>query len=849
MLTFSVTETTTFSLEEIQSSFGCFYTLDPIPSQTITIGATGITPSTASLSACDNGNGQATFDLTSIDNTVNGGSGETVLWFEDVDGNTPIDAPNSFEAGDLTVYAALFIAGCVSETVEVNLSVSALPIISINLDQAVSCNSTATAEISVNTNGTGPFDFDWNNDTYDGLQTLTDIPAGFYAVTVSDGNTCEAFADITITDPPVVTMDCAVVSDETAPGANNGQASFTFNDGTAPYEAVLTGPANQMESGLAANMFTFMNLPPGNYSLTVTDDNGCSADCMFTINTANCDLSIMLDTEDISCNGSADGTIEVIATDGTAPLSYDWSDDQFDGQSMLMDLPPGSYTVTVSDGAGCEAMASVDFTDPPAFDLNCTATTLPAGPLATDGILTVVVNDGPGGPYTVTFDNGAGTSGTITEGVPANTFVQNNLPSGMYTIMVSNAAGCEASCVIDLTALPCTLTLNPTPTGPNCNDSNDGTASVNPTDGPPPFVFDWSDNQFDGMDTATGLTAGQNISVIVTDAVGCIGTADFSLPSPTALDLDCSNIADPTTGMSSDGQADIAINGGTPPYMISWNGPVSGSDNLAMAGTYLIGGLTAGSYTVMIEDSNGCMIDCSFDLAGAICDLNLDLQGTSPRCAGEASGSLDLFIDGSFPIVTIDWNEDSFDGTEDHMNVPAGMFEVTVTDNQGCMASTSLTLVDLPALFTDCSQTTDPSTNISTDGEVNVVIAGGIAGYTISWMGPVNGNMMVATPGTFNINNLSAGSYTLSVEDNNGCTQTCDFVLNPISICTFDLAFTPTDETCPDTADGTALVEPNGGTPDYNYSWNNGVSTPSIQNLGTFLTCGYRWFHLPRQLL
>ncbi|MEL6837507.1 MAG: gliding motility-associated C-terminal domain-containing protein, partial [Bacteroidota bacterium] len=385
--------------------------------------------------------------------------------------------------------------------------------------------------------------------------------------------------------------------------------------------------------------------------------------------------------------------------------------------------------------------------------------------------------------------------------------------------------------------IPCPLNLDQGTTGPNCSDSNDGTATVTPTDGTMPYVYDWSDDQFDGMDTATGLMAGQSISVTVTDAAGCVGIVDFLLPTPDAIILDCSSIADPTNNTSNDGQADIAVNGGVPPYTVTWTGPVSGSDDLPTEGSYLINGLSVGSYTVMIEDSNGCTTSCNFDLTGANCDLTLDLQGTNPDCAGEASGSLDLFIDGSFPIVSIDWNEDSYDGIEDHVDVPAGTFNVTVIDNQGCVASTSLTLVDPPALFVNCSQTTNPSTNISTDGEVDVVIAGGSAGYTISWAGPVSGSTTAATPGTINIGNLSVGSYTITIEDNNGCTVTCDFVLTTPNTCTFDLVFTTMDETCPEAADGSVFVAPSGATPGFTYNWNTTAATPTIQNLnaGTYI--------------
>lgn len=989
-LTFNVSETTTFSIEEIQSDFGCFYTLDPAPSQTITIGATGAMPNTASLSACDDGSGSALFDLTLVDDTVNGGSGETVIWFEDMAGTNPINNPDNYSSTGGTIYAALDIGGCLSETVAVTLSVEPAPDVSITLDQAISCAGSADGAITANVVGTAPFSFDWNDDTYDGQQSLSGLAAGFYAVTIIDGNDCEGFADITLNDPAVMTISCTVVNDETSPGANDGQAFFTVTDGSPLYEAMLSGPTNLVVTDVNSG-FVFTGLPPGNYNLTVTDANGCSADCSFTINPSTCNFDIDVTVGQISCAGANDATIDVSTIGGTPNFTYDWSDDQYDGMSSLTGLGPGNYSVTVSDDMGCTAeesidimepsplslmcrenmvgegsgensytffysggtpfyqleltgpvnisftenvagswdtatlppgsytftitdgngcsescsfditpdcdlsleltgtdptcagemtgslnlvissshpiilidwdddnldgqtnptglgagtfnvtvaddlgcvqMASTTLTDPPAYDANCVATSLPSGPGANDGSLAITINSGPGGPYTVTYDDGNGNNGTIAEGFPANSFTQNNLPPGLYQISISNGAGCTSSCSVDLQVPPCPLTINQSGIPPSCSDSADGSASVSPQDGTMPYTYDWSDDAFDGLDTATGLTAGLNISVTVTDAVGCVGTVNFLVPTPAAVTLDCSNTTNPTGMGTNDGQADVVVGGGTAPYMLSWSGPSSGNMNVAAAGNALINNLAAGTYTITLEDANGCQTSCTFTLSAPGCDLSLDLQGTNPSCAGEASGSLDLSIDGSFPIVSIDWSEDTFDGTEDPTNVSAGTYTVTVTDNQGCTASTSLTLVDPPALFLNCSQTTNPSTNISTDGAVDVVIAGGTPGYTLSWSGPVSGSTMTNNAGTFTIDNLSVGSYSIVLEDANGCTETCNFVLVEEGTCTFDLTINTLDESCPGAADGSAIAMPSGGAAPYMYDWSTMENTALIENL------------------
>lgn len=980
-LSFPVTETTTFSIDEITSSSGCTFTLAPGPTATITIGSAA-TPNAASLEACDDGSGQATFDLTLADETVNGNTGITVLWFTDQAGSNPINNPTNYTSSSGIVYAAIDENGCISATVEVTLTVLDLPEAVINLDDAITCSNSADGAISVAVTGPMPYSFDWNDNTYDGQQGLTGLSAGFYALTLTDGNGCETFADIDLAAPPALDLICMVVNDETSAGANDGVVTFDISGGTPLYEAVLTGPVNAILSSLNPNSYVFDNLEPGDYIITVTDDNGCTTDCLFSIQATTCTLNFTLNASDVSCDGADDGSINVVINNGVPNYQYDWSDDQYDGLDQLIDLPPGmytltitdmdgcsfeqtatvaapaplslecranamgegsgpgsytftysggtpfylldlagpvnisftennagswnttvlppgaytftltddngcsqscsfvidpvcdlsliltgndplcagatngtlnleitssamitaidwndntldglttannlqagTYTVTVVDQLGCVEMATITLTDPAAYATNCAAINLPSGPAATDGVLTITVNNGPGGPYTVTYDDGAGNAGTIAENaMPPNSFTQNNLPPGIYQITVTNPSGCTTSCNVDLQAPPCPLSLSSNATSATCSDSADGTVTVVTNDGTPGFTYNWSDDAFDGLAMATGLSVGTSLSVTVTDAVGCVGILNVTVTGPPAIVLDCSATTNPTNAAATDGSINLMASGGAAPYTITWTGSTNGSGNLATAGSFLIDNLGVGNYTITVEDAAGCTTSCMATLSATTCDLALDLQGTNPICANSATGSLDLFIDSSSPIVSIDWNVDAFDGMEDHVNVAAGLYEVTVTDAAGCVETTSLTLVDPPAIFLNCSQVTQPSTTISIDGGVDVILSGGNFPYTISWDGPVIGMSTVNTPGTFSITDLSVGAYTVTVEDSNGCQEFCGFVLTENNSCNFSIVLTGTDPTCNGLTDGMIGFQFTNGAPDYSFVWNN----------------------------
>ncbi|GJM33959.1 MAG: hypothetical protein DHS20C18_29600 [Saprospiraceae bacterium] len=633
-----------------------------------------------------------------------------------------------------------------------------------------SCNDTNDGSISsVVTGGTPDYQYDWSNDIYDGQSNISDLNPGLYSLTVTDDSGCMDSESITISEPSSLVLDCH--ENGISEGNGSGSYSFSFSGSTPPYQLELNGPFSHSLVENIAGTWDSPVLSPGDYTFTLFDANQCEETCTFTI---SCGLSLGITGNDPACAGGLDGSIDLMITGNQPITSIDWNEDSLDGQEDPQNISAGTYTVIVVDEIGCTQTISITLNDGIAFEFDCMVDSQPGGPSATDGSINVVVNNGPTGPYTISYDNSEGVNGTIPGNLGNN--IINNLPSGIYEISISNG-NCTAECIVMLSATSCTFTLVETTTSPSCNGSLDGSLIVTPEGGDGNYTFDWSDDQFDGLSNLSELGA-SIYQLTVTDGLGCISMTSIELTEPSVLEIDCSDTTDPNSQGSSDGSLILEVMGGTPPYTVTWSGPVNGTDNSITEGTLAINNLSEGAYVVMVEDDNGCTVSCNFNLNAPGCDLSLEINGTNPDCAGDANGSIDLIINGSQNIVSIDWNDDSLDGTEDPQNLAAGTYSVTVTDEVGCIQTIPVVLQEPANIVLTCNISQQPTGEGVSDGIINVVISDGPTGsYTIAYdnaMG-VSGSI-TGTLGDNPISGLPEGNFTIEVTLGE-CMESCQLNL------------------------------------------------------------------------
>jgi hypothetical protein len=677
----------------------------------------------------------------------------------------------------------------------------------------ISCfgGSTGAASVSV-TGGTTAYSFNWTpgNPVGDGTASVSGLTAGTWTCTVSDANGCTATRSFTVTQPAALAVSAASQTNISCFGGANGAASInTPTGGTSPYSYNWT-PGNPVGDGTAS----VSGLTAGTWTCTVSDANGCTATSSFTL-TQPAVLAVTAAAQtNVSCFGGSNGAASVATpTGGTAPYSYNWTPGNpvGDGTASVSGLTAGTWTCTVSDANGCTATSSFTLTQPAVLAVTAAAQTNVSCFGGSNGAASVATPIGGTAPYSYNWTPGNPT-GDGTASVAG-------LTAASWTCTVTDANGCTATRSFTITQ-PAALVVTPaSQTNIGCNGAATGAAAINtPTGGTAPYSYNWTPGNptGDGTTSVAGLTAG-TWTVTVTDDKGCTATQSFTVTQPTALALTPASQTNISCFGGSNGAAAVnAPTGGTAPYSYNWT-----PGNPTGDGTASVAGLTAASWTCTVTDANGCTATRSFTITQPAALVVTPASQTNIGCNGAATGAaaINTPTGGTAPY-SYNWTpgNPTGDGTTSVAGLTAGTWTVTVTDDKGCTATQSFTVTQPTALaLTPASQT-----NISCFGGSNGAAAvnaptGGTAPYTYNW---TPGNPV--GDGTASVSGLSAGTWTCTVSDANGCTATSSFTLTQPAVLAVTAA-AQTNVSCFGGSNGAASVAtPTGGTAPYSYNWTPG---------------------------
>ena len=279
----------------------------------------------------------------------------------------------------------------------------------------------------------------------------------------------------------------------------------------------------------------------------------------------------------------------------------------------------------------------------------------------------------------------------------------------------------------------------------------------------------------------------------------------------------------------SDGNISYTITGGHANYTVVLS--LAGTDLQTVTqttdGDYSLSGLTAGTYTVTVTDANGCTATTSATVSQPASALTVSVSGTeNVDCHGGNDGAVDISVSGGTTTYSYSWSNDAT--TEDLSSVPAGTYTVTVTDANGCTATASATVSQpASALSVSVAGTTSVKCYDGNDGAVDISVSGGTATYSYLWSNDAT---------TEDLSGLTAGTYTVTVTDANGCTATASATVSqPASALTVSVA-TPTN-LCPNQETYIVTASPIGGTTPYQYLWSEdavgSTATGTITQLST----------------
>ena len=637
------------------------------------------------------------------------------------------------------------------------------------------CNGSDDGAITATpAGGIAPYTYEWSNGQTG--QTITGLAPGPYRVTLTDNRGCTATATTLIEEPTVITGN--IFGDATVcPGVVDAFIRIAPSGGTPPY-SYNWEPGNFAGQGVGP-------LGPGTYSVTVTDANECTLVDTYVI-TESDDVEVQITGDMLLCGANTTGTLSASPVNGPVSLyTYEWSTGAT--SPSISNVGAGTYTVTATDVNGCTGTATATVR---VIDLNVSLSSTPTTCSdENDGTATATASGGDM-PYSYQWSNG-GTTATIT-----------GLTPGVYTVTVTEANDCKVTGSVQVGS-PTPLRITATPSNVTCNGDNDGTIQVTATGGTPAYSYLWSDGSTN--EDRTGLPAG-TYGVTVTDANGCMANTSVSISEPTALSLqgDVTNVA--CNGDAS-GSIVLTASGGTPNYTYAWSDGANGR---------IRNNLAAGSYTVTVTDARGCDLVASYNVNQPTA-IQLSGITTNLDCFGDSDGAIDLTVVGGSPAYIYRWNTGA--RTEDISGLVAGVYTVTVTDGNDCTETASFTITE-PTDLTLSATPTNVSCGGGDDGAISVTTNGGTEPYSYLWS---NGAV------TEDLSNLTADTYSLTVTDANGCTESIAVTINePLALNGF-AQITPV--ACQGEATGAINLTAERGTPAYTFMWSTGATTEDISNL------------------
>lgn len=596
-----------------------------------------------------------------------------------------------------------------------------------------------TAEVFSIANGSGVYSYLWSpgGATSSAIDSLYD---GDYTVVVSDNQGCTGSATATVADGPQILAN-ASHTDATCNYTTDGTATVAPSGGLAPYIVVWSDPASQ-------TTFTASSLAAGNYTVTITDANGCT-----TIYTETVEAPLPLDVvgfgTDVNCFNGTDGTVSVSVVNGNpADYNYLWNNPNASSTATVTGLQAGTYTVTVSDNNGCVETESVTIGQPTQLTVLMDSGDATCGN-GSDGFVNATVSGGtPVYNFQWSLNNGPNANGL------------DDVSPGNYTVTVSDANGCTVVGSATIGAPP-VLLANIATTNISCNGLNNGALTVTATGGVSPYTYQWS-NASNGT-SILNLAAG-TYNVVVTDAVGCVANASATVTEPPVLTINLMKI-DVICTTDTDGSTIALPTGGTLPYTYSWS-TGQASQN--------IGNLGVGTYSVTVSDANGCTATGSSQII-ATTTLDVVMSATDANCFSSNDGAALATVTGGTSPFIYSWNNGV--STASNTNLIAATYSVTVTDGDGCIVSDDVVVSSPPQLTSPISIIT-PITNYGgSNGSIKTTATGGVAPYNILWNTSSNNATLTG---------LTAGAYSVTVTDAHNCTVSASINLtNPSKIGNF----------------------------------------------------------------
>lgn len=655
----------------------------------------------------------------------------------------------------------------------------------------ISCNGLEDGQILLTISGGSVItSYDWSTPDGSGIipgaSEQTNLGAGLYNITVTDANNCSASNSASIAEPDAISV-VEIKTDALCAGDCNGSIELTVTGGTGTLSYLWSAMDFDSESE------DIYDLCADLYSLSITDQNNCQFTDFYEVNEPAPIVFNDISVSDVSCAGVCDGVIQVEVSGGNSPYNYDVGYGQ-QTSNIINGLCGNSYFVEITDNNGCsETSDEIYIYEPEAL-------------VVEEVVNDVSCFDGYNGSIELSISGG--TTGYSVEWATSGGFSSSeqwiyDLVAGEYNLTVTDANSCSYLNTIEVhqPSEPLIIyTVSQTNSG--CSGLCDGSFQVIAEGGVEPYIYSQDMFNWQSSGNFVNLCPGF-YSIYVQDYAGCImSTSDIQIQETSGFTVDVSVTQDAACGLSN-GAAEVDITGGSSNIVINWSNGELGYD---------ADSLPAGmNYVVVADTLNGCSVTEFFNInnVGA---ATLSGVVTNAICYGGSGGSIDLSVTGGVPPYLYEWT--TGDETQDISGLTAGAYDVSVIDDMGCISTRHFVLTQPSALAISFSVTN--ATCGSADGSVTATVSGGTPPYNYNWS---SGGSLATVTG------LTAGSFTLTVTDNNGCVKTKNVMLSnegaPVIVLDSVQAAICSGQ-------GAIYVTVSGGSGTYDFDWSNGATTEDL---------------------
>jgi len=639
--------------------------------------------------------------------------------------------------------------------------------------------------------GFSPFTFLWDNGQT--TDTAYNLCYGVNNVIITDSSGCNDTNEVFIVNPDTLQIS-NLTNDSSCFQICDGQLSVTIIGGKPPYNT------SWRENGVEFNnldTITDNNLCPGIYQLVFNDANQCVDSVNIPL--VERDAFVLQDwVVNDSCFNSCSGEIEIqILNKINLPFIYDWSNGQSD--TIISNLCSDTFSLTVIDSRLCRETYdffvfegdSIYIDSLIITDNNCFGDV--------DGAISIINVVGVVFPLSFEWSNGQITSS------PAI----NSLSSGIYSFSVEDAFGCTYDSVnIEINSPDSLFVTESSLANTSCYGSNDGLIDLDIFGGVSPYFISW-DQIISDSSLIDTVPAGEYIYTII-DSLLCVISDTLLIEEPEELQVMDSLVNILCKGENT-GEIHLNISGGTSPYIYSIdNGINFQSQNY-------FNYLNPGSYSIIIEDANGCFIYSPlYNITEPLTILSASLFSPILSCFGDTT-SIIVSVNGGTPNYSFLW--DNGVTTQNLNGISEGSFSLTILDENNCELSEDIIIVE-PAKIEVTNIIANLSCFEDLSGNIELTVNGGVQPYNYNWS---NGGI-----GSF-INNLSANTYQVIITDNNNCEYVENFLVSEPS--SLEVYFQVENVNCFGNSNGEIDITVLGGTPQYSFEWSNFTNNEDLINV------------------